>query len=111
MKWEDLNEIVTGNPFPKVIEKTDQQRVQNVTEEVADAQKNRFKFEVTKKLEGSSMTCCLIDDKFGVCSRNLDLSETGKNQYWRAARTFGIEDAMRKQFLRISWAGDPRKYL
>jgi RNA ligase (TIGR02306 family) len=68
--------------------------VQNLVKEIASA--NNMAFEVTEKLEGSSMTCYLIDGVFGVCSRNLDLKETADNTFWQVARELDIEAKMRE---------------
>jgi ATP-dependent RNA circularization protein (DNA/RNA ligase family) len=51
-------------------------------------------FEVTEKLEGSSMTVYRIEGVFGVCSRNLDLKETEGNAFWVTAREEDIEAQM-----------------
>ena len=100
IKWErpmnaQLAGMARGN-FPSLIPKTDQERVQNLVKEIASA--GDMDFEVTEKLEGSSMTCYLIDGVFGVCSRNLDLKETADNTFWQVARAEGIEEKMREQF-------------
>jgi RNA ligase (TIGR02306 family) len=97
-KWEkpipaQLAGQIRGN-FPTVIPKTDQERVQNLVQEITLAQGDEF--EVTEKLEGSSMTCYLIGDEFGVCSRNLDLKETEGNSFWATARAEDIEAKMRR---------------
>ena len=97
VKWEkpvnaQLAGICKGN-FPSLIPKTDQERVQNLKKEVAAAE--GVLFEVTEKLEGSSMTCYLIDGEFGVCSRNMDLKETAENSFWKTARRDGVEEKMR----------------
>lgn len=97
VKWErpmnaQLAGMARGN-FPSLIPKTDQERVQNLTKEIAAAAD--MMFEVTEKLEGSSMTCYLIDGEFGVCSRNLDLKETADNTFWQVARREDIEAKMR----------------
>lgn len=97
IKWErpmnaQLAGVARGN-FPSLIPKTDQERVQNLAKEIAAA--DGMKFEVTEKLEGSSMTCYLIDGEFGVCSRNLDLKETEGNAFWEVARREDIEGKMR----------------
>jgi RNA ligase (TIGR02306 family) len=84
---------VKGN-FPTVIPKTDQERVQNLTVEIEAA--NGLRFEVTEKLEGSSMTCYLIDGEFGVCSRNLDLKRDEANSFWKVAISLDIEARMRE---------------
>lgn len=83
---------VRGN-FPSQIPKTDQERVQNLKKELAES--NGVCCEVTEKLDGSSMTCYLIDGVFGVCSRNLDLKETEGNTFWKVAREQDIESKMR----------------
>ena len=99
VKWEmpmnaQLAGMAKGN-FPSVIPKTDQERVQNLKQEIDQAITDNLQFEVTEKLEGSSMTVYLIDGVFGVCSRNLDLKETEDNTFWQVARRDGIEAKMR----------------
>lgn len=99
VKWEmpmnaQLAGMARGN-FPSVIPKTDQERVQNLKREIAQAAEDELQFEVTEKLEGSSMTVYLIDGVFGVCSRNLDLKETTDNTFWQVARRDDIESKMR----------------
>jgi RNA ligase (TIGR02306 family) len=86
--------MAKGN-FPSLIPKTDQERVQNLKKEIAGAVESGLQFEITEKLEGSSMTVYLIDGVFGVCSRNLDLKEEGGTTFWEVARREGIEDKMR----------------
>lgn len=99
IKWErPMNAQLTGmakGNFPALIPKTDQERVQNLVNELATARDSGLQFELTEKLEGSSMTCYLIDGEFGVCSRNLDLKETEGNSFWEAARRFDVENKMR----------------
>ena len=99
IKWErpmnaQLAGMAKGN-FPTQIPKTDQERIQNLKKEIAGAAEADLQFEITEKLEGSSMTAYLIDDVFGVCSRNLDLKETEGNTFWQLARQYDIEDKMR----------------
>lgn len=98
-KWEktipaQLAGLCKGN-FPTQIPKTDQERAQNLVKEINGAIENCLQFEVTEKLEGSSMTCYLIRGEFGVCSRNMDLKETEGNAFWQTARKEGIEEKMR----------------
>ena len=70
--------------------------MQNLKKEIAAACEKGLQFEITEKLEGSSMTCYLIDSVFGVCSRNLDLKETADNTFWQVARELDIEAKMRE---------------
>lgn len=74
-KWERempacLAGQVKGN-FPSFLRKTDQERIQNMTRKLDDIYS--MDFEVTMKLDGSSMTSYIRDEDIGVCSRNLDL--------------------------------------
>jgi RNA ligase (TIGR02306 family) len=97
LKWEkpipaQLAGFSRGN-FPSLVPKTDQERVQNLKNELISARDRMF--EVTEKLEGSSMTCYLIDGEFGVCSRNMNLKETEGNSFWRTARADDVENKMR----------------
>ena len=97
-KWEapvnpQLAGQVKGN-FPDRIPKTDQERVQNLSKELEQYADQVF--EVTEKLEGSSMTCYMIENEFGVCSRNLDLKRDENNTFWKVAIELDIEAKLRK---------------
>lgn len=64
-------------PWPGQLTKSDQDRVQNKTTAFNIAKDNQTSFEITWKLDGSSMTVFCINDKgirTGVCSRNYELS-------------------------------------
>jgi RNA ligase (TIGR02306 family) len=77
--------------FPSVIPKTDQERVQNLKVELAEWLTNdELHWEVTEKLEGSSMTVYMRDGEVGVCSRNLDLKPNADNSLWRAANKYNL---------------------
>jgi RNA ligase (TIGR02306 family) len=82
-----LSGTVKGN-FPSLIPKTDQERVQNLNEFVYGV------YEVTEKLEGSSMTVGMVNGEFIVCSRNLNLKEDENNAFWKVARKYDIEKKM-----------------
>jgi RNA ligase (TIGR02306 family) len=77
--------------FPSVIPKTDQERIQNLKVELAEWLNNdELHWEVTEKLEGSSMTVYMRDGEVGVCSRNLDLKPNADNSLWRAANKYNL---------------------
>ena len=99
VKWEkpmnaQLAGMARGN-FPSLIPKTDQERVQNLKKEIAGAAAAGLHFEISEKIEGSSMTVYQIKGEFGVCSRNLDLKETEGNAFWATARRDDIEAKMK----------------
>jgi RNA ligase (TIGR02306 family) len=98
LKWEkaipaQLAGVCKG-AFPTQIPKTDQERCQNLAKEITSAIEERTKFEVTEKLEGSSMTVYRMQGEFGVCSRNMNLKETEGNSFWDVARANDIEAKM-----------------
>ena len=96
-KWEppipaQLQGMMKGN-FPHFIPKTDQERCQNLRKDIFETHKDEI-YEVTTKLDGSSMTVYVKDGEIGVCSRNIDLKETEGNSFWKAAREQNIVDAL-----------------
>ncbi len=97
-KWEkvipaQLAGVCKGN-FPTEIPKTDQERCQNLVKEIVAANEAGTKFEITEKLEGSSMTVYRMRGEFGVCSRNMNLKEVAGNTFWDVARDEDIEAKM-----------------
>ena len=71
--------------FPSRIPKTDQERIQNLSVELEEWKAAGLTWEVTEKLDGSSMTVYMIDGEVGVCSRNLDLKPNKDNSLWATA--------------------------
>jgi RNA ligase (TIGR02306 family) len=96
--------LVKGN-FPAQIPKTDQERIQNLKRELQTEFHSMF-WEVTEKLEGSSMTTYIIDGEFGVCSRNLDLKRDENNTFWKVAIESGIEEKLRSLDIDIALQGE-----
>lgn len=73
----------SSGTFPSYIQKTDEERIQNLShyfETMKDVE-----FEVTRKVDGSSMTVFYAPsyregkDPFGVCSRNFELDVTDES--------------------------------
>lgn len=98
-KWEppipaQLQGVMKGN-FPSFIPKTDQERCQNLRKEIFEEHVHES-FEVTTKLDGSSMTIYVRNGEVGVCSRNIDLKETDENSFWKAARNQNLVTALQK---------------
>lgn len=95
-KWDppmpaQLAGVAKGN-FPSFIPKTDQERVQNIGEDLVLNQGETF--EVTEKLEGSSVTYYAYNGEFGVCSRNLELVRNEDNSLWATAAKLDIENKL-----------------
>jgi RNA ligase (TIGR02306 family) len=73
-----------GN-FPSFIPKTDQERIQNCWKEI---DKDAW-YEITEKLDGSSITFYIKDGVFGVCSRNWELKRDSGDSYWATVTRLG----------------------
>lgn len=89
------NGAVKGHPFPYFIPKTDQERIQNLVYEYNEALSNKELFEVTFKLDGSSITIAVNNNAIYICSRNntLTMQEDWNeiySHYIRAAIDSGI---------------------
>lgn len=73
LKWEpiipaNLAGKIRGN-FPTQIPKTDQERIQNIFDQLDFDEV----YEITIKLEGSSMTVANVGNDMHICSRNLSI--------------------------------------
>jgi len=101
----NLAGIAKGN-FPSFIPKTDQERVQNLVNDVAEWQSAGYVFEMTEKLDGSSMTVYYNNGEVGVCSRNLELKEDDSNTFWRVAKSEQLIDKLKKFGRNIALQGE-----
>lgn len=90
--------------FPSFIEKTEEERIQNLPEYIETMQGRMFY--ITEKVDGSSATYYLRDSEFGVCSRNIDLLETDDNFFWILAREQKIEQILRDYQKNIAIQGE-----
>jgi len=92
--------------FPGWIQKTDQERVQNLKEEFDHWLGEQHAWEVTEKLDGSSMTVYLRDGEFGVCSRNLELKPSETNSLWKVAVRNDLELKLRRANRNLALQGE-----
>ena len=82
-----------GN-FPSFIQKTDQERCQNLYERIFLDNANSH-YEITTKLDGTSFTGFRVDTEDGVCSRNWELKLDGANENNSMVRLF-IDSGLRQ---------------
>src|SRR5574341_708158 len=99
----ELSGVMKGS-FPNFIPKTDEERIQNLTEVYANFKKSNFY--VTEKLDGSSATYYMNNGVFGVCSRNIDLLESEGNSFWKVARQLKLEEKMKESERNICLQGE-----
>lgn len=99
----NLAGLVKGN-FPSFGPKTDEERVQNLSKQVSKWAEAGEAFEVTEKLDGSSMTVFFrnnaedeegnVVSEFGVCSRNMNLRESEGNSFWEVANRYDLKNKL-----------------
>jgi len=110
-KWEapipvNLAGEVEG-ALPSFIAKTDQERIQNLPELLINVGSDSDDlYEVTVKLDGSSMSVFHNGGKAGVCGRNWEYRETATNSLWRIARRDGLIEALGKLGRNIALQGE-----
>jgi len=86
-----LSGLAKGN-FPSFIPKTDEPNFQIVSKMIEEL--NGKKCYTTVKADGSSTTCYNKDGEFGVCSRNLEMKESGKNAFWQVANKYNVKEIL-----------------
>lgn len=98
--------LVKGN-FPSQIPKTDAERIQNLSRELNEWIEQKIKFEVTIKLDGSSMTVAKIGDDVHVCSRNLSLKlEQDGNTFVEAAKKYDLINKLKDYPIDLAIQGE-----
>ena len=92
--------------FPSFVPKTDQERIQNLTIEHAEWVTAGLTWELTEKLDGSSMTVYVNEQDQGVCSRNLNLYDTEGNTLWQVAHRDQIITALQDSQRNLAIQGE-----
>ena len=95
--------------FPSFIRKTDQERCQNLVNEIKEAYDSKEVFEITTKLDGSSCTAYYYNGEVGVCSRNIELKvneENKDNHFVKTINKLGILDRLKELGKNIAIQGE-----
>lgn len=92
--------------FPSFLRKTDQERVQNLSGEIQQWKEDELTWEITEKLDGSSMTVYYYNGEFGVCSRNLNLKEDETNTFWKVAKQYELKEKLEGIGMNIAIQGE-----
>jgi RNA ligase (TIGR02306 family) len=79
--------------FPWFLRKTDELNLRSYPNAVRELF-GKFCY-ITQKIDGCSGTYYFENDVFGVCSRNLDLAPEEGNSFWKVAKLFNIEQALK----------------
>lgn len=81
---------VKVSTFPVFIQKTDEDRVQVHQEHLTQAK--GMSFVATEKLDGTSFTAFIRDGKFGICSRNMEVSLDEPSPYSSIANKYSLKE-------------------
>ena len=91
-------------PFPASIQKTDEERIQNLVSDTPSYQGKTFY--LTEKLDGTSFTAFFDNDQLGVCGRNWQYAESKKNTYWQMAEKLDLANRFKSLGRRIAVQGE-----
>ena len=97
----EVPETSIGKSFPHFIRKTDQDRIQNL-----ELSNLMGIYEVTEKLDGSSMTVFSSSESDGVCSRNVWLNPDDESNFTRVAKRLSLIDIMKSVDLNLAIQGE-----
>lgn len=116
-----LSSEAKGN-FPSFIEKTDQERIQNLTR-----MDRSGLWEKTEKMEGSSLTIYYVKGDYaleanrnepkelalgeipthlGVCSRNMELKDSKTSSMWEVTRKYNLKERLEKLDRNVALQGE-----
>lgn len=106
-KWDppvpaQLRGQVKGN-FPGFLIKTDEIRIQSAPRLLHEIMGQPYY--ISTKLDGTSGTF-YYRDKFGVCSRNMELEKTDGNVYWDVATKCNLEEVLQSVGYNICIQGE-----
>jgi len=92
--------------FPSFIPKTDEERIQNLTDKFEEWKEQGILFYESEKLDGTSSTFYFNDGVFGICSRNWELEEADGNSFWKVAREMKLEESLREYGRNLAIQGE-----
>lgn len=99
VKWDPpLPAGMTGNVagfFPTQIQKTDEERIQNMQGVLAARD---LEWVATEKVDGTSMTVFFLDGRDGVAGRNYEFKEDNDGAMWNQANTLGLHEKLHAAF-------------
>ena len=110
IKWEPIlnthGNIKPKGNFPNFIPKTDEERVQNLVN-ILPTYKEKYKiWNITEKLDGTSMTVYHNEGVVGICSRNLELKIEESNKYTDTVNELNLLEKLLKLNANIAIQGE-----
>lgn len=103
--YETFNATEAKGGFPGFIRKTDQERIQNLSERTFENY-SELEWEETEKLEGSSGTFFLRDNEYFACSRNLVMRLIEGSRWLRFTEKYDLENKLKAYGKNIAIQGE-----
>lgn len=103
---ENMKSFAIGNYPTHIIPKSDQERIQNLSNELEDYKRENLLFEITEKLDGSSVTYFYNEGYFGICSRNLEVQEIENSGYNNINKEYCIKEKLEKLNKNLALQGE-----
>jgi len=105
---KELEDMAHGY-IPNQVHKTDEERIQNLTEDYTEYKK--YSYNASEKLDGESFTSFIMKDKYSVCTRQLDLIvpdtyEDSLPHHLRYALKNNLEEKIRSLKLDVALQGE-----
>lgn len=110
IKWEPIlnthGNIKPKGNFPSFIPKTDEERVQNLVNILPTYREKYKNWNITEKLDGTSMTVYHNEGIVGICSRNLELKVEESNKYTDTVSELNLLEKLLKLNANIAIQGE-----
>lgn len=103
--YESFNAIEAKGGFPGWVRKTDQERIQNLSERTFENY-GSLEWEKTEKLEGSSGTFFLRDGEYFACSRNLVMRLIEGSRWLHFTEKYDLENKLKAYGKNIAIQGE-----
>jgi len=91
----ELAGIAIGS-FPGFLRITDEDNLRSYPDAIPELYGRPYY--ISRKDDGSSGTFFVRNKEFGVCSRRIHLKDSESNGFWKMARKYDIENALKKEF-------------
>lgn len=102
---DEMKADVVG-PIPSFILKTNEERLQNLSDDFEEWKTEDIRFYETEKLDGQSTTMYLNNGVFGVCGRNWEYKRNPDNMIWKFVIENKIEEKLRAYGKNIAVQGE-----
>jgi RNA ligase (TIGR02306 family) len=82
--------------MPSFLKITDEDNLRTYPDALVELQGHEYY--ITRKDDGSSGTFFINEGEFGVCSRRIHLKESDGNGFWKMAKKYNLENALKDYF-------------